>query len=70
MQVIGEANFLQKIKGYEKDSVSPAVIAKIKKYVTMPDFTYEEVRRRLPHDLTKEGLVAAFLSACLPTQVL
>lgn len=44
-QVIGESNFLQKIKAYDKDNVSAALIAKIKKFVTMPDFTAEEVRK-------------------------
>ena len=43
VQVMGEANFLQKIKGFDKDNVSAAIIAKIKKYVTVPDFTPEEV---------------------------
>jgi len=48
-QVMGEANFLQKIKGFDKDNVSTAIIAKIKKYVTVPDFTPEEVSWLGPH---------------------
>jgi dynein heavy chain len=43
--VIGESNFLAKIKAYDKDNVSAALIAKIKKFILLPDFTADEVRK-------------------------
>ena len=43
-KVISEANFLQAIKGYDKDHVSAAAITKIKKYIEMPKFNKEAVK--------------------------
>ena len=44
-KVIGESNFLQEIKRYDKDHVSQATANKIKKYVEMPSFSKEEVKK-------------------------
>jgi dynein heavy chain len=43
-KVLGEANFLQEIKRYDKDHVSPATINKIKKYIDNPQFSKEAVK--------------------------
>ena len=44
-QVLGQSNFLQQIKGYDKDNVSSSTNAKIKKYVDQPTFKPEEVKK-------------------------
>jgi dynein heavy chain len=44
-QVMGQSNFLQQIKGYDKDNVSSSTNAKIKKYVDQPTFKPEEVKK-------------------------
>eukprot|EP00605_Chrysophyceae_sp_TOSAG23-4_P000236 GSChrysophyteH1.ASY1.ANO1.273.1 assembled CDS len=44
-QVLGQANFLAQIKGYDKDNVSQSVNNKIKKFVENPDFEVEAVRK-------------------------
>jgi len=43
--VLGASNFLQQIKGYDKDNVSTAINNKIKKYVENPQFSKEEVKK-------------------------
>ncbi len=43
---MGNPNFLQMIKAYDKDNVSAAIMAKIKKYVADPAFTPEEVKKQ------------------------
>mmetsp|Transcript_8855 Transcript_8855/g.26550 ORF Transcript_8855/g.26550 Transcript_8855/m.26550 type:complete len:1938 (-) Transcript_8855:1349-7162(-) len=42
-KVLGEANFLQSIKSYDKDNVSPATMKKIKGYVSHAEFKPEAV---------------------------
>jgi len=42
-KVLGEANFLQNIKTYDKDNVSPAIMKKVKGYVSQADFKPEAV---------------------------
>jgi dynein heavy chain len=42
-KVLGEANFLQSIKGYDKDNVSATIMKKIKGYVSHADFKPEAV---------------------------
>ena len=44
-KVLSEANFLQQIKGFDKDHVSNAVSNKIKKYIEQPTFKPEEVKK-------------------------
>lgn len=44
-KVIGESNFLQQIKGFDKDHVSQGIILKVKKYIEMPKFKADEVRK-------------------------
>ena len=44
-KVIGESNFLQQIKGFDKDHVSQGIIVKVKKYIEMPKFKADEVRK-------------------------
>lgn len=44
-KVLSESNFLQQIKGYDKDHVSQSTNNKIKKYIEMPTFKPEEVRK-------------------------
>ena len=43
--VLGQSNFLQQIKGYDKDNVSQSVNNKIKKYVEMAEFDPAAVRK-------------------------
>jgi dynein heavy chain len=43
-KVIGESNFLQQIKQFDKDHVSASTNNKIKKYIDMPEFKPEKVR--------------------------
>ena len=38
-QVLGRSDFLQSVKAYDKDNVSNALMNKVKKYVSAPDFT-------------------------------
>jgi len=45
-KLMSEPNFLQQIKYYDKDHVSSAVMNKIKKFVSMPDFNPDEVRTK------------------------
>jgi len=42
-KVLGEANFLQSVKGYDKDNVSATIMKKIKGYVSHADFKPEAV---------------------------
>jgi dynein heavy chain len=42
-KVLGEANFLQSVKSYDKDNVSTAIMKKIKGYVSHADFKPEAV---------------------------
>jgi dynein heavy chain, axonemal len=44
-QMLGKSDFLQSIKSYDKDNVSNALMNKVKKYVTNPDFTQESVAK-------------------------
>ena len=44
-KVLSEANFLQQIKGFDKDHVSNIVSNKIKKYIEQPTFRPEEVKK-------------------------
>jgi dynein heavy chain len=44
-KVISESNFLQQIKGFDRDHVAPATNMKIKKFIDMPNFTKEEVKK-------------------------
>ncbi len=44
-KVLSEANFLQQIKQFDKDHVSQSTANKIKKYVDMPTFKVEEVKK-------------------------
>lgn len=44
-KVLSEANFLQQIKGYDKDHVSMATNNKIKKYIENPAFTPTAVKQ-------------------------
>lgn len=44
-KVLGESNFLQQIKGFDKDGVSPSTNAKIKKFIEMPTFDPEQVKK-------------------------
>ncbi|CAM9519636.1 unnamed protein product, partial [Chrysoparadoxa australica] len=44
-KVLSESNFLGNIKSYDKDAVGNSLQSKIKKYVTMPDFTPESVSK-------------------------
>jgi len=44
-KVLSESNFLQQIKGFDKDNISQSTINKIKKYVDMPTFKPEEVKK-------------------------
>ncbi|CAM9180031.1 unnamed protein product [Ectocarpus fasciculatus] len=44
-RIIGESNFLQQIKGFDKDHIAPATVSKIKKYTDMPQFTPAEVKK-------------------------
>lgn len=44
-KVIGESNFLQQIKGFDKDHVSASTALKVKKYVDMPQFKKEAVQK-------------------------
>ena len=44
-KILSEANFLQQIKSFDKDHVSASTINKIKKYVDMPTFQKEEVKK-------------------------
>jgi dynein heavy chain len=42
---ISESNFLQQVKGYDKDNVPETVIHKVKKYCTNKDFTAEAIKK-------------------------
>mmetsp|Transcript_14531 Transcript_14531/g.44899 ORF Transcript_14531/g.44899 Transcript_14531/m.44899 type:complete len:1962 (-) Transcript_14531:344-6229(-) len=42
-KVLGEANFLQSVKSYDKDNVGPSIMKKIKGYVSQADFKPEAV---------------------------
>lgn len=44
-KVLSESNFLQQIKGFDKDHVSASTSNKVKKYVEMPQFKPEEVKK-------------------------
>lgn len=44
-KILSEANFLAQIKGFDKDHVSASTNNKIKKYVDMPTFKPEEVKK-------------------------
>lgn len=44
-KILSESNFLQQIKGFDKDHVSLATNNKVKKYVEMPTFKPEEVKK-------------------------
>ncbi|EKX45970.1 hypothetical protein GUITHDRAFT_94428 [Guillardia theta CCMP2712] len=37
-KLLGEPNFMQQLIEYDKDNIPPAVIAKIKTYIALPDF--------------------------------
>ena len=43
--VLGASNFLQQIKHYDKDNVTPSANNKIKKYIDNPDFSPESVKK-------------------------
>lgn len=43
MQVLGDSNFLNSLKLYDKDNISPAILKKIERYVKDPEFTPEKV---------------------------
>jgi len=42
-KVLGDANFLNNLKGYDKDNIPPSKLKKIEKYVKDPDFSAENV---------------------------
>jgi dynein heavy chain len=42
-KLLGESNFLQQIKSYDKDNVSAALMNKIKKYIADAEFTPEAI---------------------------
>lgn len=44
-RILGESNFLQQIKGFDKDHVSASTSNKIKKFVDMPSFAPAEVKK-------------------------
>ncbi|CAM9584402.1 unnamed protein product [Phaeothamnion confervicola] len=44
-KVLGEGNFLGQVKAYDKDNVSNTLMNKLKKYVSMSDFTPENVAK-------------------------
>lgn len=44
-KVIGEANFLTQIKTFDKDNVSQSINNKVKKFIDMPSFKAEEVKK-------------------------
>ena len=44
-KVLGESNFIQQIKGFDKDNISGVIINKVKKFIDMPQFTKEEVKK-------------------------
>ena len=44
-KVLSESNFLQQIKGYDKDHVSTATNNKVKKYIDLPTFTPAAVKQ-------------------------
>ena len=45
IQVMGESNFIQQIKFFDKDNIPASIISKIKKFIEMPSFTKEEVKK-------------------------
>lgn len=44
-QVLSQSNFIQQIKGFDKDNILPSTTNKIKKYVDNPIFKPEEVKK-------------------------
>jgi dynein heavy chain len=44
-KVMGEANFLQQIKGFDKDHISVGTILKVKKYIDNPVFKKDAVAK-------------------------
>ena len=44
-KVLSESNFLQQIKGFDKDNVSSATNNKVKKFIDSPTFTPAEVKK-------------------------
>jgi len=44
-RVLGDAQFLDKLKGYDKDNMKPDVIKKISKYIVMPEMQVELVAK-------------------------
>lgn len=43
---LSDANFLLKLKEYDKDNISTNLLKKIKKFVNKPGFTYDEVKSK------------------------
>jgi dynein heavy chain len=44
-KVMSESNFIQQIKTFDKDSLTAPIVAKIKKFIDMPSFHPEEVKK-------------------------
>ncbi len=42
-KLLGEFDFLDKCKGFDRDNIAPAIIKKLDKYVKNPDFTAEKM---------------------------
>ena len=44
-KILSDANFMQSLKDYDKDHIAPAIIAKIKPYISNPDFQVAAVEK-------------------------
>jgi dynein heavy chain len=45
-KTLNEANFLQQIKGFNKDNITNSILSKIKKFIDQPDFHPDQVREK------------------------
>ncbi|KAF7660832.1 hypothetical protein LDENG_00274280 [Lucifuga dentata] len=44
-QVLGDSNFLKRLKDYDKDNIKPQVLQKLQRYISNPDFIPEKVEK-------------------------
>ncbi|OWZ16518.1 Dynein heavy chain [Phytophthora megakarya] len=44
-RILSRNTFMSELKEYDKDSISPTILKKIRKYIENPDFAVEEVRK-------------------------
>jgi len=45
-EVLGNSNFIQRLKDYDKDNIPPAVITKLQKWIQDPEFTPDNIEKK------------------------